>query len=123
VIPLSRPAATVAVIAVLLAIGWWAPRVLIGDGVAQFASGAERVVAAEALALADEVCMSDPLSRIVVPAVRVVEVEEAPGSCTMYPNTDDPYVDHRATIRGYTLFGLPARRFEASCGGRYVRCR
>jgi hypothetical protein len=123
VIPLSRPAATAVVIAMLVVIGWWAPGLLIGDGVARFASGPDRVVAAEALALTDGVCLSDPLSRIVVVAVRVVEVEDAPGSCTMYPETDDPYVDHRATIRGYTLFGLPARRFEASCGGRYVRCR
>ncbi len=96
---------------------------MVGDGVESFQSVSERIVAAEAYDLAHQVCMESPASRALYPAVRVVEVEERPGSCLMFSESDLPRKDYYATVRAYGVFGLYRRTFEATCGGIHVTCR
>lgn len=106
----------------LLAAGWFLPPRLLSDGVGRYTAPVEREVAGEALELARITCLEHPASRLLVRQVRVSEVREVPGSCTMGPDPGGPTAEFVATVRAHGPFGVPLRSMLATCGGNAVVC-
>lgn len=89
-------------------------RLLIGDGVDGF-TGEDRAAAQHALGLAQVGCRDAPAERLRRRRLRVVDVQLDPGYCAQGLRV------HRATLRAYTLFGIPTGRVSTTCGS--VNCR
>lgn len=103
----------------LAVVGFASTRLLVSDGVERF-TGEERAVAQEALLDAHFGCLDNPIARVVIPKIRVIEVQFVPGRCPTVSSFTDPYRDYRVVLRAYTVFGIPTGTISV-CGE--VDCR
>lgn len=120
--PRRSRARVAAAAATLIALGWWLPGVLIGDGVDRLRDPARRAAAGDAIDLAASTCLENPAARLLVRAVRVSQVRRVPGSCTVGPAPEGADPDLRVVLRAYGPFGVPIRTITATCGGNHVTC-
>lgn len=115
-----------AVVVVLLAAGAWLGTALPAADAERFAAGSpEREVARRALDTARWFIPESlgPLAPLAL-STQLVEVRRVPGSCTQMPaaGTDwEPVADYVALVRARTLFGIPLRSYEVTCGGAAIR--
>jgi hypothetical protein len=103
----------------LTVVGHAVARRTIDDGIEQF--GADPVayaVAKQAHAMAWLAYVDHP-DRLLVAAVRVVEVAHRPGHCQ--DRSGDPTRDYVARVRFHTFFGLPFGDIHLTCGGWGMR--
>lgn len=104
---------------IVLAVGVAGPRLLISDGVAQFA-GEERAIAEEALNMAPIWCFDNPIEWALIQKVQVVEMKFEPERCkTPLWSGRPPGHGFRVMIRAYTFFGIPTGTIVV-CGDEAV---
>ncbi len=102
-------------IVLCLLLGWVAPSKLISDGLNSEYS--VPYVAKNGYRTASLIVFGNPLSRLFVTTVRVVDVEYAPGHCRSGASESRSLRDYRAVIQVYGPFGIPSGKYDASCGG------
>jgi hypothetical protein len=110
------------IFALVVTIGIAAPYT-ISDGVDRFSDRTERLVAIEAITIAEIVCLGNPIARLIIPRTRVTDVRVVPGSCeTMKGAPGLRGSDWQATLKAHGPFGIPLRTLTATCGGTAVAC-
>ncbi len=120
--PISRTLLTWTLgVAVALVVAYAIPVFLMNDGVDRWASDpAEYRTAVNALRITHQGCEFTNF-RPLLPRVRVIKVEKAPGSCRDGAAEPD-LVDYVAHVRLHTLFGVPTGTLRATCGGNVITC-
>lgn len=120
--PISRIAIRFAILTTVFILGWWLPYKSIPSGVYNFPAGPKQTVAGEAF-MTYYLVYGNPLSRLAVPAVRVVAVQRAPDECTMRGGPHGSALslsDYSADIRLHGPFGIPVGTMRATCGGSQI---
>jgi hypothetical protein len=99
----------------LLTVGRWVTRAAATGGYDAGGEPAAETVARASSELAHAM-LNHPLQRLFIPAWRVMDVRREPGRCEepLGPPEVRAYV---ADVRLYTLFALPYRTVEVTCGG------
>lgn len=100
------------------AVGRASTQYLVDDGLAHF-NGEARGAAREALRSAYIGCLDNPIARGLTPKLQVVDVQLETGYCPVASTRDVPR--YGATVRTYTLFGIPTGTVSVNCGS--VDCR
>jgi hypothetical protein len=104
-------------------LGYGVTKAFVSDGLDQFASDSTRMaVAAEAVSTSRLVCLNKPGVTLFMPAIRVTHVERTDAPCTDAPGIRPGAPHYTASIRAYTLFGIPLKTFHAACNGGFVVC-
>ena len=97
------------------------PIFLMNDGVDRWADEpAEYRTAVNALQITHLACEVTNF-RPLLPRVRVINVESAPGSCRDAAAEPD-LVNYVGYVRLHTLFGIPTGTLRATCGGNVITC-
>jgi hypothetical protein len=106
---------------VVLVVAYAIPIFLMNDGVERWAGApAEYRTAVNALRITHQGCEFTNF-RPLLPRVRVVKVENAPGSCRDAAPEPD-LANYVAHVRLHTLFGVPTGTLRATCGGNVIIC-
>jgi hypothetical protein len=102
--------------AVLAVLGYQSTKLLVSEGVERF-TGAKRAAAEEALVDAQLQCRDHPIGPLMIPKIRVVEVQFAPECCaTALALSTRNYL---VVLKAYTFFVIPVTTIVV-CGGAVV---
>ncbi len=130
-----------ALLAGLGALGFYVTRSMVSDGLTSFAGDPERFAVAQNAYIAVWAVHDDPISRLFLPAARVMSVEKKIGHCRIGPEATDgsqgqmtgnpalsasskellsqeaESIDYLAIVQLYALFGVPVGELRLGCGG------
>ncbi len=114
-------------IVIILTAAWGIPKAVIANNVDAF-EGERKVFAMYALKASEQLIGGslEPLILVAFKVEKIVEVEEPDQHRQTQECGEEPYVvdnEYEATVRGYTLFGLPYTTIRVTCtgAGRLVR--
>jgi hypothetical protein len=110
--------------ALLAMAGYQSTKLLVGEGIERY-TGAERSAAEEALIDARLQCRDHPIGPLIIPKLRVIEVQFAPECCATRSSLATR--NYLVVLKAYTFFVIPVATIlvcggAVVCGGGVIDC-